>query len=108
MSIVENDPTTRSRRKSQIYDLSNSSLTPLEELPRATQSNPLGFDELTLARREREIANIMKDYPNVPPKFIETAWDFVATSKSEEDALEEVKRWDKTPAKPRNPIQVDI
>jgi hypothetical protein len=91
-----------------VVDISNSSLTPLEELPRATQSNPLGFDELTLARREREIANIMKDYPNVPPKFIETAWDFVATSKSEEDALEEVKRWDKTPAKPRNPIQVDI
>ena len=91
-----------------VVDISNSSLTPLEELPRATQSNPLGFDELTLARREREIANIMKDYPNVPPKFIETAWDFVATSKSEEDALEEVKRWHKTPAKPRNPIQVDI
>ena len=91
-----------------VVDVSNSSLTPLEELPRATQSNPLGFDEVTLARREREIANIMKDYPTVPPKFIETAWDFVATSKSEEDALEEVKRWDKTPAKPRNPIQVDI
>ena len=91
-----------------VVDISNSSLTPLEELPRATQSNPLGFDEVTLARREREIANIMKDYPTVPPKFIEIAWDFVATSKSEEDALEEVKRWDKTPAKPRNPIQVDI
>ena len=88
-------------------DISNSSLTPLEELPRATQSNPLGFDGVTLARREREIANIMKDYPNVPPKFIETAWDFVATSKSEEDALEEVKRWDKTPAKPRN-LQIEI
>ena len=89
-------------------DVSNSSLTPLKELPRATQSNPLGFDELTLARREREIANIMKDYPNVPPKFIETAWDFVASSKSEEEALEQVKKWDKLPAKPRNPIQVDI
>ena len=37
-------------------DLSNSSLIPLEEIPRATQSNPLGFDEITLARREREIA----------------------------------------------------
>ena len=71
-----------------VVDVSNSSLTPLEELPRATQSNPLGFDELTLARREREIANITKDYPTVPPKFIETAWDFVATSKSEEEALE--------------------
>ena len=89
-------------------DVSNSSLTPLKELPRATQSNPLGFDELTLARREREIANIMKDYPNVPPKFIETAWDFVASSKTEEDALEQVKKWDRLPAKPRNPIQVDI
>ena len=90
-----------------VVDISNSSLTPLEELPRATQSNPLGFDEVTLARREREIANIMKDYPTVPPKFIETAWDFVATSKSEEDALEEVKRWDKTSAKPRT-LQIDI
>ena len=89
-------------------DLSNSSLIPLEEIPRATQSNPLGFDELTLARREREIANIMKDYPNVAPKFIETAWDFVASSKSEEEALEQVKKWDKLPANPRNPIQVDI
>ena len=52
-----------------VVDVSNSSLTPLEELPRATQSNPLGYDEITLARREREIANIMKDYPTVPPKF---------------------------------------
>jgi len=91
-----------------VVDISNSALTPLEELPRATQSNPLGFDEVTLARREREIANIMKDYPNVPPKFIETAWDFVASSKSEEEALEQVKKWDRLPAKPRNPIQVDI
>ena len=75
---------------------------PLDELPRATQNNPLTFDVLTLSRREREIAAIMKDYPNVPPKFIETAWDFVATSKSEEDALEQVKKWDKTPPKKRN------
>ena len=35
MSIVENNPTTRSRRKSENFDISNSSLTPLEELPRA-------------------------------------------------------------------------
>ena len=108
MSIVENNSTTRSRRKSQIYDISNESLIPLEEIPRATQSNPLGFDELTMARREREIANIMKDYPNVAPKFIETAWDFVQSSNSEEEALEQVKKWDKLPPKPRNLTQVDI
>jgi|TARA_R110000772_G_scaffold266966_2_gene390168 hypothetical protein len=77
-------------------------LTPLEDLPRATPSNPLNFDELTLARREREIALIMKDYPNVPPKMIETAWDYVATSKSEEDALAQIKQWDETPPKKRD------
>ena len=77
-------------------------LTPLEDLPRATPSNPLNFDELTLARREREIALIMKDYPNVPPKMIETAWDYVATSKSEEEAFEQIKKWDETPPKKRN------
>ena len=99
---------TKTRRKSGVFDISNSTLVPLEEMPRAKARNPLNFDEETLAKRERDIKAIMRDYPGITPKMIETAWDYVQSCESEEEAMKEVKSWDKLPPKKREPVQIDI
>jgi len=75
---------------------------PLNEMPRHEASNPLNYDDLTLARRNKEISAIMKDYPDQSPNAIQMAWDFVFLQGSDEAAMAEVKKLEKQPAKPRD------
>ena len=74
----------------------------LENMPRHEASNPLNYDDLTLARRNKEISAIIKDYPNENPSSIQMAWDFVYLQGSDEAAMAEVKKLEKQPAKPRD------
>ena len=75
---------------------------PLDEMPRHEASNPLNYDYLTLARRNKEISAIMKDYPDQSPSAIQMAWDFVYLQGSDEAAMKEVKRLEKLPPRARD------
>ena len=75
---------------------------PLAEMPRHEASNPLNYDDLTLARRNKEISAIMKDYPDQSPSAIQMAWDFVYLQGSDEEAMKEVKRLEKLPPRARD------
>jgi uncharacterized protein (DUF433 family) len=76
--------------------------TPLEQMPRHEGTNPLMYDDLTLARRDKEIKAIMKDYPNETPANIQMAWDFVYSLGGEEEAMVEIKRLEALPPTPRD------
>ena len=82
--------------------MSEEDLVDFKNIPRATEANHFNYDELTLARRTREIEAAAKDYPNLNVKQIEMVWDFIQTSESEERAMEDVKKWEKEPAKERD------
>tara|TARA_R100000541_G_scaffold27854_1_gene37200 strand:+ start:991 stop:1275 length:285 start_codon:yes stop_codon:yes gene_type:complete len=75
---------------------------PLDEMPRHEASNPLNYDDITLARRNKEISAIMKDYPDQSPNAIQMAWDFVYLQGSDEAAMKEVKRLEKLPPRARD------
>ena len=76
--------------------------TPLEDMPRHEGTNPLNYDEMTLARREVEIKSIMRDYPNETPANIQMAWDYITSFGDDKAAMVEIKRLEATPAAPRD------
>lgn len=88
--------------ENEIISTDDENPVPLNEMPRHEASNPLNYDDLTLARREKEISAIIKDYPNENPSSIQMAWDFVYLQGSDEAAMKEVKRLEKLPSKPRD------
>jgi hypothetical protein len=75
---------------------------PVENMPRYVGSNPLKYDDLTLARREKEIKAIMKDYPNETPANIQMAWDFIYIQGGDDAAMVEIKRLEALPPTPRD------
>jgi len=83
----------------------NGNPVSLENMPRHEASNPLKYDDLTLARRDKEILAIMKDYPNEAPSAIQMAWDFVYLQGSDEAAMKEAKRLESLPPKARDLVK---
>tara|TARA_R100000541_G_scaffold30864_1_gene39767 strand:+ start:1472 stop:1765 length:294 start_codon:yes stop_codon:yes gene_type:complete len=88
--------------ENEIISTDDGNPVPLKNMPRHEASNPLNHDPLTLARREKEISAIIKDYPKENPASIQMAWDFVYLQGSDEAAMREVKRLEKLPPKPRD------
>lgn len=65
-------------------DTSHDNIVPFEEIPRYEEKNLLGYDDETLARKNRELKNILKDYPEHNKKFVGDIWDVVENMTNEE------------------------
>ena len=96
---------TDSLDENKIISTEDGTPVSLENMPRHEASNPLKYDDLTLARRDKEISAIMKDYPNEAPSAIQMAWDFVYLQGSDEAAMKEVKRLQSLPPKARDLVE---
>tara|TARA_R110002073_G_scaffold110_1_gene1554 strand:+ start:756 stop:1145 length:390 start_codon:yes stop_codon:yes gene_type:complete len=65
--------------------------------------NPCKFDGATLRRRENEMKELVKLYPNVCRSWLELAWNFCAyTPQEEQDRIIASKEWEKPPINKRN------
>jgi hypothetical protein len=56
-----------------------------EIAPRAVRRNPHNYSNLELARRDKEVSEAMKAFPNLPPKWIEWMWDTVENKPKERE-----------------------
>jgi len=67
-----------------------------EEFERYKEPNPFNYSELELAKRKKALIDAEKDFPNVPPKWIEWLYD-VLEQKGEEEVKKiiENKEWEK-------------
>lgn len=74
----------------------------IDEMPRYQHEDPFNYDNLTLAKRKKEIEAAAKDYPNVPPSMIEMAWDLIQNNTEEmiNDIINSGK-WEKASKKER-------
>jgi NADH:ubiquinone oxidoreductase subunit len=67
-----------------------------EIAPRAVRRNPHNYSNLELARRDKEVSEAMKAFPNLPPKWIEWMWDTVENKpKDEMEKIINESLWDK-------------
>jgi hypothetical protein len=87
-------------------DLSNNdditTLTIDDEFDRKKRYiNACGFDDATLRRRDNELKELQKLYPNMCPSMLELAWNFCEfTPKEEQDRIIKEKTFEGKP-KPR-------
>ena len=65
------------------------------EFERYKEPNPFNYTELELAKRKKALIDAEKDFPNVPPKWIEWMYD-VLEQKGEEEVKKiiENKEWE--------------
>jgi len=69
------------------------------DLPKYVAPNPYNYTELQLAKRKRDIKQLIRDYPSVSPMWCEWFYDIVEnTPKEEIDDIVNNKRWE-TPSK---------
>ena len=65
--------------------------------------NPCKFDDATLRRRENEMKELVKLYPDVCRSWLELAWNFTEyTPKEEQDRIIASKEWEKPSTKKRD------
>lgn len=65
--------------------------------------NSCNFDDETLRRRENEMKELVKLYPDVCRSWLELAWNFCSyTSKEEQDRIIASKEFEKPPTNKRN------
>lgn len=83
-------------------EASETQITIDETIPRHQPDNPFGYDEIKLAERKKAIRDAEKDYPNVPPMWIEWMYDIIENTPAEEmkEIIKE-KKW-KQSVKERN------
>jgi hypothetical protein len=86
-------------------DLSNniSTKTIDDEFTRqAKYSNDMGFDTETLQRRNNDMKELQKLYPNMTPAWLEMCWNFCEqTPKEEQDRIIKEKLWEGKPENKR-------
>ncbi len=64
--------------------------------------NACGFDDATLRRRDNELKELERLYPNMCPSLLELAWNFCEyTPKEEQDRIIAEKRFEAKPVKKR-------
>lgn len=71
----------------------------LDEFPRYEKPNKFNYDDLTLARKNKEMRELIRDFPDVSPFYIEMFWDLLENASPEEK--EKMKEWKKSKPKPR-------
>mgnify|MGYP003655378763 CR=1 FL=1 len=60
--------------------------------------NTCGFDDATLRRRDLEMRELCKAYPNMPESWLELAWNYCTfTPKEEQDNIIKNKLWEGKP-----------
>ena len=65
--------------------------------------NACGFDDATLRRRDLEMKELEKAYPNMCKSWLELAWNYCEfTPKDEQDEIIRSKIWEKAPSTRRN------
>ena len=65
-------------------------------------TNACGFDDATLRRRDFEMRELIKAYPNMPESWLELAWNFTEfTPKEEQDNIIKNKLWEGKPTNRR-------
>ena len=86
-------------------DLSNSIFTQTidDEFTRQKKyANDMGFDTETLQRRNNDMKEMQKLYPNMTPAWLEMAWNFCEqTPKEEQDRIIKEKLWEGKPENKR-------
>ena len=64
--------------------------------------NNCGFDDATLRRRDNELKELQKLYPNMCVSMLELAWNFCEyTPKEEQDKIIKEKLWEGKPVNKR-------
>lgn len=74
----------------------------LEDLPRYERPNPFNYDDETLAKKDKEVLDLMKLYPKQDRALIEQIWDMTYKMNAEE--WDEFKEKCSEPAVKRQPI----
>tara|TARA_R110000851_G_scaffold159147_1_gene302295 strand:- start:2521 stop:2892 length:372 start_codon:yes stop_codon:yes gene_type:complete len=65
--------------------------------------NACNFDDATLRRRDIEMKELEKAYPNMCKSWLELAWNYCEfTPKEEQDKIIASKEWEKAPSTRRN------
>ena len=65
--------------------------------------NTCGFDDATLRRRDIEMKDLIKSYPNMPEAWLELAWNFTTfTPIEEQNKIIREKLWEGKPSNRRN------
>ena len=73
-----------------------------EEIPRATRPNPWNYTNLQQATKDKAVKDAVRDYPNLPPKWIEWMYDIVENKpKTEIEKIINEGLWEK-PIKERD------
>jgi NADH:ubiquinone oxidoreductase subunit len=66
------------------------------DLPRHQKANPYNYTKVQLAKRERDIKALLKDYPKVPPMWVEWMYDVVENMpKDEQERIINNGEWEK-------------
>tara|TARA_Y100000310_G_scaffold293254_1_gene322710 strand:- start:1016 stop:1369 length:354 start_codon:yes stop_codon:yes gene_type:complete len=66
-------------------------------------TNTCGFDDATLRRRELEMRELIKAYPNMPESWLELCWNYTEfTPKEEQDNIIKNKLWEGKPTNRRS------
>jgi len=56
----------------------------MDNIPRHKQENPFDYSDLELAKRKKAILDASRDYPHLPPSWVEMAYDIVENNEFEE------------------------
>ena len=65
-------------------------------------TNDCNFSDEVLRRRELEMKDLRKLYPNVPPAWLELSWNYCEfTPQEEQDNVVKNKLWEEKPTKRR-------
>lgn len=62
--------------------------TSIDEIPRHEPSNPYNYTKIQIAKRQMQLKQMEKDFPNVPYGWLELVWDFCENKT--EDELNEI------------------
>jgi hypothetical protein len=67
-------------------------------------TNPCNFSPATLRRRENEMKDLQRAYPNINPSWLEMAWSYCEyTPQEEQDRIVNEKLWEGPPLNRRVP-----
>jgi len=73
----------------------------LKEIPRYEMPNPRGYTNLELEEKAKRIKNLEKEYPNVPPYWMDMLYDYL--SKKDDEELKKMINEDKHGEAAKNP-----
>ena len=58
--------------------------TQTEEIPHHQAENPYNYTKIQLARRTKDVKELEKHYPSLPPSWLDMVWDYCENTDPEE------------------------